>query len=67
MAFSVQQIPCCRVALVVRVPQLPLVRDSRALAVAAVENLAGCRRHPGRGAEAVSHVLADRRNSPVSL
>ena len=27
----------------------------------------GCRHHPGRGAEAVSHGLADRGNSPVSL
>ena len=27
-----------------------------------VENLAGCRRHPGRGAESVSHGLADHRN-----
>ena len=40
----------------VALPQLQLVK-----------NLAGCRQHPGRGAETVSHGLADQRNSPVSL
>ena len=41
--------------------------DSRAPTVAAVENFAGWRQFLGRGAEAVSHGLADHRTSPVSL
>ena len=50
---------CRRVEETVALPQLQLV-----------VNLARCRRHPGRGAEAVSHrpaCLADHRDTPVAL